>query len=162
MPNGLAAGASSNRGYGFCTYSLKSYFKTEVYTDSFRKETTMKYVMLAACCALVVGCTEAAKPSRTDVTTNKPVVKSDNSGVNTRDRDKTAKTPLDQSQNKNDIQITADIRKRVVDEKMSVDATNVKIITADGRVTLRSPVVSSADERQHGRTGSLWPYRRSG
>jgi osmotically-inducible protein OsmY len=36
-------------------------------------------------------------------------------------------------------------RKRVTDTKMSVDAQNVKIITQDGRVTLRGPVKSDEE-----------------
>jgi osmotically-inducible protein OsmY len=69
-----------------------------------------------------------------------------NTGVNVRDRDNSAKTPFDQKENQKDINITANIRKRVVDTKMSVNAQNVKIITQDGKVTLRGPV-KSADEK---------------
>jgi len=75
------------------------------------------------------------------------MVEPNNTGVNARDRNGDAKTPLDQNENKTDIGITADIRKRVVDTKMSTDAHNVKIITQDGRVTLRGPV-KSADEKK--------------
>ena len=107
----------------------------------------MKYLLWVASCALAVGCMEAAKPSRTDVTTNKPVAE-DNSGVNRRDREKTTKTPLDQNENKADIEITANVRKRVVDTKMSVNAQNVKIITQDGKVTLRGPVKSEEEKMQ--------------
>jgi len=57
------------------------------------------------------------------------------------------KTPLDQNENQADINLTAEIRKRVVDTKMSVNAQNVKIITQDGRVTLRGPV-KTADEKK--------------
>lgn len=76
----------------------------------------------------------------------KPMVDRDNTAVNKRDRDSGAKTPFDQNENKLDIGITADIRKRVVDTKMSVNAHNVKIITQDGKVTLRGPV-KTADEK---------------
>ena len=43
--------------------------------------------------------------------------------------------------------ITADIRKQVVETKMSVDAQNIKIITQDGKVTLRGPV-KTEEEKQ--------------
>ena len=76
----------------------------------------------------------------------KPMVDRDNTAVNKRDRDGVAKTPLDQNENKVDIGITADIRKRVVDTKMSINAQNVKIITQEGKVTLRGPV-KTADEK---------------
>ena len=69
-----------------------------------------------------------------------------NTGVNVRDRDSTTKTPLDQNENKADIAITADIRKQVVETTMSVNAQNVKIITQDGKVTLRGPVKTAAEK----------------
>jgi osmotically-inducible protein OsmY len=72
----------------------------------------------------------------------------DNTGVNERDRDDATKTPIDQNENQTDIDITANIRKRVVDTEMSVNAQNVKIITQDGRVTLRGPVKSAAEKQQ--------------
>ena len=69
-----------------------------------------------------------------------------NTGVNVRDRDSTTKTPLDQNENKADIAITADIRKKVVETEMSLNAQNVKIITQDGKVTLRVPVKTAAEK----------------
>lgn len=69
-----------------------------------------------------------------------------NTGVNVRDRNSTAETPLDQKENKGDIAITADIRKQIVGAKMSVTAHNVKIITQDGKVTLRGPVKTAAEK----------------
>jgi len=81
---------------------------------------------------------------QTDSSTTTP----DNTGVNVRDRDGDAKTPLDQNENRTDIDITAEIRKRVVDTKMSIDAQNVKIITQDRKVTLRGPVKSPDEKKQ--------------
>jgi hypothetical protein len=70
----------------------------------------------------------------------------DNTGVNKRDRDGTSATPMDQGNSKQDIQITADIRKAVVkDGSLSTTAKNVKIITKDGNVLLRGPVHSDAE-----------------
>src|SRR4026208_2210308 len=60
----------------------------------------------------------------------------DNTVVNERDRSNVVKTPIDQNENQKDIDVTANIRKRVVDTKMSVNAQNIKIITQDGKVTL--------------------------
>lgn len=71
----------------------------------------------------------------------------DNTKKNERDRDSAAKTPMDQAENKDDIAITAAIRKAVVGhDDLSVTAENVKIITAGGVVTLRGPV-KSEDEK---------------
>lgn len=71
----------------------------------------------------------------------------DNTRINERDQNPSAKTPIDQKENQKDVQITADIRKNVLaTEGMSVNARNAKIITADGRVTLRGPV-ETEDEK---------------
>ena len=45
-----------------------------------------------------------------------------NTAVNVRDRDNSTKTPFDQNENQKDIDITANIRKRLVDSEMSVKA----------------------------------------
>jgi osmotically-inducible protein OsmY len=71
-----------------------------------------------------------------------------NTELNTRDRDDQTKTPLDQNENDSDIKITADIRSRVVETEMSVDAQNVKIITQNGKVTLRGPVRTAEEKSQ--------------
>lgn len=65
----------------------------------------------------------------------------DNTARNRRDRDGNTLTPLDQGNSASDVAITARIRKEVMaSEGLSVNAQNVKIITVDGRVTLRGPV----------------------
>jgi osmotically-inducible protein OsmY len=71
----------------------------------------------------------------------------DNTAVNKRDAEANTKTPLDQKENQADVNLTAKIRREVLDVKdLSIDARNAKIITADGKVTLRGPV-QSAEER---------------
>jgi hypothetical protein len=94
-----------------------------------------------------------AKPQTETVTAAKPLsdatnVDRDNTAVNKRDRNSAAKTPIDQNENKKDIDVTATIRKRVVATKMSVNAHNVKIMTQDGKVTLRGPVKSADEKKQ--------------
>jgi len=75
-------------------------------------------------------------------------VEPDNTAVNKRDRDNGAKTPIDQNENQRDVNITAEIRKGVLGQKdMSINARNVKIITADGKVTLRGPVNSEGEKK---------------
>ena len=91
------------------------------------------------------GCTDSNRPANEQ---RSGTVDKDNSAVNERDRPAAAKTPLDQNESKNDIGVTAAIRKRVVDTKMSVNAQNVKIITQDGKVTLRGPVKSAEEKKQ--------------
>jgi hypothetical protein len=56
-------------------------------------------------------------------------------------------TPIDQSNTSSDLEITQQIRKKVIDDDgLSFNAKNVKIITVGGKVTLRGPV-ESAQER---------------
>jgi osmotically-inducible protein OsmY len=72
----------------------------------------------------------------------------DNTAINQRDAAPQAKTPIDQNENQADINVTAKIRQQVLEVKdLSMDARNAKIITADGKVTLRGPV-KSAEERE--------------
>jgi hyperosmotically inducible periplasmic protein len=101
----------------------------------------MKKLLLVAALGLVVaGCDQGPKSGSGSGTAR------DNTGVNERDRGSATKTPIDQNENEKDVGITAEIRKRVVDTKMSIAAQNVKIITQDGKVTLRGPV-KTADEK---------------
>ena len=75
----------------------------------------------------------------------------DNSARNVRDRNDQTLTPLDQGKSQADRDITAQIRKSITAEKgMSVNAKNVKIITNQGRVTLRGPVNTAEEKRMIG------------
>jgi osmotically-inducible protein OsmY len=72
----------------------------------------------------------------------------DNTSRNVRDRDNRTQTPFFQGNNKADMEITAKIRKEILAGKnMSLDARNVKIITSNGRITLRG-TVSTAEEKR--------------
>jgi hyperosmotically inducible protein len=82
-----------------------------------------------------------------DTATNKPT-STDNSSINQRDKADSAKTPMDQYENQKDVDITAKIRRQVVDTKMSTNAQNVKIMTQNGKVTLRGPVESANERNQ--------------
>jgi len=71
----------------------------------------------------------------------------DNTDKNERDRSGETLTSGDQSNRPEDIQITKAIRQAIVkDDSLSMTAKNVKIITADGKVTLRGPV-KNAEEK---------------
>lgn len=78
----------------------------------------------------------------------------DNSGVNTRDRHADAPTAGMAGQSKPDVQLAADIRKRVVDTELSTNAKNSKIVVQNGRVTLRGPVKSQEEKDAIGRIAS--------
>ena len=71
----------------------------------------------------------------------------DNSAKNERDRDQKTLTPGDQSGTPEDRKLTQSIRQAVMkDKSLTMTAKNVKIITAQGKVTLRGPV-NSAEEK---------------
>jgi hyperosmotically inducible protein len=70
----------------------------------------------------------------------------DNTKRNERDRDDAALTPGDQGNGEQDLRITQQIRQAVMDDKsLSFTAKNVKIITVNGKVTLRGPVNSTQE-----------------
>jgi hyperosmotically inducible protein len=71
----------------------------------------------------------------------------DNTKKNERDRSGETTTSGDQSNSQEDVKITAAIRRAVVgDHSLSATAKNVKIITANGLVTLRGPVKNDAEK----------------
>lgn len=73
----------------------------------------------------------------------------DNTVKNTRDKEGETKTPLDQSNKPEDLKLTQEIRKAVMaDDGLSMNGKNVKIITADGKVTLRGPVASAEEKKK--------------
>lgn len=71
----------------------------------------------------------------------------DNTQKNERDRSGETQTSGDQSNSKDDVNTTAAIRRAMVkDDSLSAMAKNVKIITANGTVTLRGPVKDEAEK----------------
>jgi len=79
----------------------------------------------------------------------------DNTALNARDRHSETLTPFDQGNNSADIQTTSSIRKEILARKgLSASARNVKIITANGRVTLRGPVNTDEEKRLLGEIAS--------
>ena len=106
-------------------------------------------VMLGLLVLLItVGCSDSRPNNTASTSPSNLSTSKDNTGVNERDRSAAAITPIDQNENQKDIDLTANIRKRVVDSKLSVNAQNVKIITQDGKVTLRGPVRSAEEKQQ--------------
>ena len=108
------------------------------------------YVAALLVAAALVGCEKIDTPSA-PVTDQSPPAP-DNTAVNQRDADSATKTPIDQNENQADINTTAEIRKRILDTKdMSLNARNAKVITANGKVTLRGPVDSEAERETIGK-----------
>jgi len=93
----------------------------------------------------LVGSPGLAQPD--DTRTPSAQTAPDNTGKNVRDRDDKTLTPLDQSESEADRTLTQRIRQAVVDDdSLSTNAKNVKIITVNGRVTLRGPVTSKQEK----------------
>ena len=96
---------------------------------------------------LLAGCNDKNTPSdstRAPATT--PDV--DNTAKNVRDRNDATLTPGDQGNSPADREVTQKIRKALVIDASgySVTAKNIKIITVNGKVTLRGPVKTDAEK----------------
>src|SRR5258708_11990139 len=73
--------------------------------------------------------------------------KPDNTATNERDRSGETKTPGDQSNSSADLKITQAIRRALMkDRELSTTAKNIKVITANGQVTLRGPAKSAREK----------------
>ena len=73
--------------------------------------------------------------------------KPDNTATNERDRSGETKTSGDQSNSSADLKITQAIRQALMkDRELSTTAKNIKVITANGQVTLRGPVQSAQEK----------------
>jgi hyperosmotically inducible periplasmic protein len=99
----------------------------------------MKRTLLAVAClnafslAALAADDEKAKP--------------DNTATNERDRSGGTKTSGDQSNSSADLKITQNIRRALMkDSGLSTTAKNIKVITANGRVTLRGPVKTAQEK----------------
>jgi hyperosmotically inducible periplasmic protein len=91
----------------------------------------------------------AANPSALNVPASAADERADNTGKNERDRSGSSATPGDQGGTEADRRVTQQVRKAVVDDsKLSAAAKNVKIITADGVVTLRGPVKTTEEKSE--------------
>jgi hyperosmotically inducible protein len=72
----------------------------------------------------------------------------DNTGRNVRDRDDSTLTPGDQGETEADREITRRFRRALTENpEFSVTAQNIKIITVNGKVTLRGPVNTEQERK---------------
>jgi len=99
-------------------------------------------VVIAASLALTTSISSAADDKTASSTPD-----ADNTSLNVRDRANDTLTSGDQANSPEEIRVTAAIRRAIVhDDSLTVTATNVKIITADGTVTLRGPVKTDSEK----------------
>jgi osmotically-inducible protein OsmY len=113
------------------------------------REKISLFVMCGAMVLAGAGCEKASgelKP--TDDTKPRSRFEADNTGRNVRERDPTELSPKDQGNDAVDLQITKDVRQKLMaDGDLSMTAKNVKVITQEGIVTLKGAVKNDA-ERQ--------------
>jgi osmotically-inducible protein OsmY len=110
----------------------------------------MKTALFLTICGIgLAGCSkndtsQATTPAAPSVSANdtapNATTQPDNTGVNVRDQASNAITAGSQGQGKSDVDVTADIRKRIMAANLSINAQNVKVVSLDGKVTLRGPV----------------------
>jgi osmotically-inducible protein OsmY len=110
------------------------------------KYSTPAYAIAIVLCLSVSGCKEntSTPPAHSESATRD----ADNTARNTRDRNEATLTPGDQGETATDRDTTIKIRKAVVSgtNDYSVVAQNIKIITVNGKVTLRGPVKTEAEK----------------
>jgi hyperosmotically inducible periplasmic protein len=74
--------------------------------------------------------------------------KADNTKVNKRDRSKAEPTADQQKEGTSDRDLTKKIRQAIVDDKsLSSYAHNIKVITQNGKVTLKGPVHTEEEKK---------------
>jgi len=100
-----------------------------------------RFFSMMAVCILLFAASVSAQ-------TTKSQTPADNTKVNQRDRNDANPTPGQQKENSSDLEITRKIRRSITEDKgLSTYAKNIKIITQDGRVTLRGPVRSEVERK---------------
>ena len=98
----------------------------------------MKRILLALACLSAVSLVAMAADEKT---------KPDNTAINERDRSGETKTSGDQSNSSADLKTTQAIRQALMkDGELSMTAKNIKVITANGHVTLRGPVKTAQEK----------------
>jgi hyperosmotically inducible protein len=96
----------------------------------------MKAMLLCVPLVLALGCNRAPASHAAD-----------NTSRNVRDRSGQTLTPTDQSESSVDRELTQTIRQSLLhDASLTTNAKNIKVISRNGKVTLRG-VVESQDER---------------
>jgi hyperosmotically inducible periplasmic protein len=99
---------------------------------------TMKEIILALACLSAFSLAALAGDEK---------AKPDNTGTNERDRSGETKTSGDQSNSSADLKTTQAIRQALMkDGELSTTAKNIKVITANGQVTLRGPVKTAQEK----------------
>src|SRR6266480_7099342 len=99
---------------------------------------TIKQASLALASISIISLTAVAADEK---------AKADNTATNQRDRSGETNTSGNQSNSSADLKITQAIRRALMkDGELSTTAKNIKVITANGQVTLRGPVKTAQEK----------------
>ena len=97
--------------------------------------------------AFVVACLLSGSAALANAQSPTPSPAPDNTAVNKRDVKASEPTADQQHNDGSDLEITQQIRKSIMaDKSLSTYAHNVKVISQDGKVTLKGPVRSRAEK----------------
>ena len=113
----------------------------------------MKFPKMAvqSACAMVVVASMTSVAFSQSTAAPATMAAPDNTAVNVRDRQPVAPTAADQPNNKVDVQLAANVRQAIVnDRSLSMSAHNVKLVAASGVVTLRGPVATAQERTRVG------------
>ena len=106
-----------------------------------------KIVSLLAAGLMFMGCGRNSD-SPAGAASDPQARSSGHAGANPADGSETALTPEDQGASKGDQEITRQIRQTITsDSQFSTEAKNVKVVTVNGKVTLRGPVSNVQEQR---------------
>lgn len=106
-------------------------------------------LLAAAACDRRSSETDTEREARISAAKPESAVEADNTKKNERDRDSMTLLPGDQGESQADRSITQEVRQNVVgNDKLSMSAKNIKIITRNNVVTLRGPVRTSEERAE--------------
>lgn len=106
--------------------------------------TLNKTLLAAFCCVLL----HSPAHAQAEDTNHAVSANSDNTEVNTRDRNESEQTADEADNSTSDLEVMQKIRQAVMaDDTLSVYGQNVKIISENGKVTLKGPVENEAERK---------------
>jgi hyperosmotically inducible periplasmic protein len=134
--------------HGLCDYIVGKV--AEVFNRGHVMRNKSRIIATALCvCAVAASGSTAFAQAAADSSVKSPAA--DNTSVNKRDKSPDTIKVTDQPNNSADIHVAAAVRKAIVDDKsLSTLAHNVKLVAANGTVTLRGPVNSSSEKAKVG------------
>ncbi|HSZ77478.1 MAG TPA: BON domain-containing protein [Chthoniobacterales bacterium] len=103
--------------------------------------------LFASCLMVYSSHGQQATPTPGERTAASDATEADNTRRNSSEQNKNTETAEKQSNNKDDLTLTQKVRQAVIkDGSLSMNAKNVKIITQDGKITLKGPVDSQQEK----------------